>query len=95
MENVVNAVFMSLFSETQLKNLIADALKEALMSVEKPVSEPKDDTEKLLTRQEAASMLHCSLVSLWNFERKGLLLPQRLGRRVLYRQSDILSAISK
>lgn len=79
---------------TPFKNLIADAYREgfnnAMLEFKKPEPEPKNDNgEKLLTRSEASALLHVSLVSLWQYENKKILQPVRIGRRVLYYESDI------
>ena len=50
--------------------------------------EPKVPTE-LLTRSEVAELLKVDLSTLWNWQKKGKLIPVGIGNRVYYRRSDI------
>lgn len=48
---------------------------------------------QLLTTDEVINMLHVCRSTLWNWERKKLLIPNRAGRRNLYKLEDILKLI--
>lgn len=52
-------------------------------------------TEKLLNRKEAAKFLKINLVTLWQHTRAGKIPAHRQGRRVLYRESDLLNSIKR
>lgn len=71
---------------------INDALDERL---------PKGETEKpegatdFLTRAETAQLLHVSLSTLRKLEKSGALIPCRVGRRLLYRTSDLTEALQQ
>ena len=54
--------------------------------------EPKKPTE-WLTRNEVAELLKVDLSTLWNWQKKGKLIPFGLGNRVLYKRSDIESKL--
>ena len=54
--------------------------------------EPKAPSE-YLTRNEVAEMLKCDLSTLWNWAKKGKLIPYGIGNRVYYKRSEIESAI--
>jgi len=46
--------------------------------------------QELMTRSETAEYLRCGLTHLWMLDKDGALRPSlRLGRMVLYRQSDV------
>jgi excisionase family DNA binding protein len=49
---------------------------------------PKEPTE-WLTRNEVAELLKVDLSTLWNWQKKGKLVPYGIGNRVLYKRSDI------
>ncbi|RZJ51497.1 MAG: DNA-binding protein [Flavobacterium sp.] len=55
----------------------------------------KSEADALLTRIEVAKLLNISLVTLHNHNKKGILKPtHRIGRRVLYLKSVVMSSIS-
>ena len=54
--------------------------------------QPKEPAE-YLTRTEVSEMLKVDLSTLWNWQKKGKLIPVGLGNRVYYRRSDIESAL--
>ena len=49
----------------------------------------KKETETLLTPDEVASKYRISKVTLWRWAKDGLLKPVKMGRKSIYRQSDI------
>lgn len=56
--------------------------------------EPKAPTE-YLTRNEVAEMLKCDLSTLWNWAKKGKLIPYGIGNRVYYKRSEVENAICR
>ena len=57
-----------------------------------PRAEPDDG---LLTRSETAKLLHVSLFTLRVWERRGVLRPRRISRRVLYMKAEVLEALKR
>lgn len=51
-----------------------------------PASEPK---EELMTSKEVAEEFKISLVTLWNYDKKGITKPVRIGSQKRYKRSDI------
>ena len=49
--------------------------------------------EKFLSRSETAELLHVTEVTLNNWEKKNILIPKRIGGRVLYKETDVLSRL--
>ncbi len=45
--------------------------------------------EQYLTPDQAAKVLQVSLVTLWNWDKKGITLPLKIGNQKRYRRSDI------
>lgn len=60
-----------------------------------PVLVPHPDPDILLTVDEAAEFLKVSRVTLWTWEKKGILNPMKIGNMVRYRKSDIISALDR
>jgi DNA-binding XRE family transcriptional regulator len=49
--------------------------------------------EKYLSRSETAKLLHVTEVTLNNWEKKNILVPSRMGRRVLYKETEVLERL--
>ena len=49
--------------------------------------------EKFLSRSETSELLHVTEVTLNNWEKKNILIPKRIGGRVLYKETDVLSRL--
>jgi len=49
--------------------------------------------EKYLSRSETAKLLHVTEVTLNNWEKKNILVPSRMGGRVLYKEAEILERL--
>ena len=58
--------------------------------VNKPESDPPTKV-RFLTVEQVCEMLSISRVSLWNWDKKGITQPIRIGNLKRYRQSDIES----
>ncbi len=54
-----------------------------------------NDDEKFISRQETATLFGVSLVTIWQWERKGIISGFRIGNKVLYRKSQLLEALRK
>lgn len=63
--------------------------KKAIEEREKP-----PDTEEYLTPAKYAEILNISLVTLWNWDKKGITRPLRIGNKKLYRRSDLEKILS-
>ncbi len=65
------------------QELIAQAKSELSTSKESP------QQMRMLTRQETMERLKVTGTTLWNWERKGFLMPVHMGNKNLYREADI------
>lgn len=81
----------------ELRDLMHKAVSDALESRFKNLSlEPRSGPEEgLLTRKETAKLLHVSLLTLRVWERRGVLRPRRISRRVLYLKTEVLEALKR
>lgn len=75
------------------KNEIVNGLSEALRNFANQQTQPDQDV--LLTREETSKMLSVSLVTLWDWTRKDLIPAYRIGNKVRYKKSEVLSALQQ
>lgn len=54
-----------------------------------------NNSEIILSRQEAADILKISLVTLWDLTRKDKIPAFRIGNKVRYTKSDVLNALTQ
>jgi hypothetical protein len=54
-----------------------------------------DKPEVLLTRRQASHFLNISLATLHKHTKDGIIVGQRIGSRLLYRQSDLEGSLKK
>lgn len=74
----------------ELANLIVNKLAFSNLDFNQ---KGKDSEEILYTREETAKRLSISLPTLNEYTKRGIIIGNRLGRRVLYKQSDIEAAL--
>ncbi len=70
----------------ELKNEVSQAVRDALSC-----ATPQSDQPDLLSRQEAANLIGCSLASLTTYQKKGSIPYYRIGRKVLFKKNELLS----
>ena len=73
------------FTLNELEPVFKAWIQQVLQS-----SHPASTEQKLLTRAEACKMLKCSYPTLLAFERRGRLIPLRIGHKVFYDQDGIM-----
>ena len=82
MTNVLSEVLPAI--ETWLRNTVRDEMERTLADDHK-----RQKPTKQYSRKETAKMLGVSLMTLWNMEKRGEIKPTRIGRRVLFDESEI------
>ncbi len=87
---------LALFTDIEIDNLINRSMNYALehLKQENTVETPEDE---FITRQNAADILKVSLVTMSDWDKKGILTPYRYNTRIRYKKSEIqnLSQTSK
>ncbi|MBD5309174.1 MAG: helix-turn-helix domain-containing protein [Bacteroides sp.] len=85
-ESGVTGLTLTLKSEDlkEFAHLLIEKAKEQLLPVMVSASH-----EALLTKKELLEKFNVCHTTLWNWERKGYLIPVKIGRKVSYRQADI------
>ena len=84
-----NLVFYS-SSKSELKGIIAEALKEELSSF---FSKESKSDSRLRTRKEVAEMLSISLPTLNTWTKEGIIKTSRINNSVRYNMEDIEQAL--
>lgn len=60
------------------------------------VPEERESREdRLITRREAAKALNITLQTLWCLEKRGELIPNRVGKKVLYRETALTQYLNR
>lgn len=70
--------------ETWLRQTVSDEVSKALEA-----DRQKQKPEKMLNRQEVCDILDISLPTLWEMTKHGKINATRIGRRVLYSESEV------
>lgn len=81
-------------SPEQLSELIVLGIRDELRKIQLHFNQ-KSNNDDLMTRKQVCDFLGCSTVSLWNFDKKNLLTPIRIGRSVRYKRQDVEAFINK
>lgn len=79
-------------SVTQLKEIIQESISKLIPL---PLQENLVKDTKYLSREKVCELLHITLPTLDKHSKKGLLKAHYIGRRVLYNEDEILSALAK
>lgn len=56
---------------------------------------PQEVTTEFRTAKQTGSMLHVDLSTLWRWEKSGYLVPSRIGRKRMYKLSDLQAILEK
>lgn len=79
-------------SKSELKELIADAVKEQFPQF---LDQNKKPDTRLRTRKEVAELLSISLPTLHTWTKEGLIKAVRIGQSVRYRPEDVEKALEE
>jgi len=80
-------------SPEELKESILTDVKKELVNLVEKLNLFKKPQEEFLTRKEAAKMLKISLVTITDWNKKGILNPYRLGNLIRYKKSELEEAM--
>lgn len=72
---------------TSVRQIVEQAVKTATPHPA-PVAEP----DRFLTKKEVATLFGVSEVSVWDWEKKGLLTGYRIGNLVRYKYSEVMAS---
>ncbi len=72
-------------TQNKAKNLVVKSLTD--------INEAKITFPKMITRKEVADYLKVSVQSVINYTNRGLLTSYKIGRRVLYNETEVIDAL--
>lgn len=82
-------------SVEDLSTMIRQSVATELQKVSNFISTtPKDDSDKILTREEVCKLLKVSTTTLHNWNISKILENHKVGRRVYYKKSDVLAVLN-
>ncbi|TQD38516.1 helix-turn-helix domain-containing protein [Haloflavibacter putidus] len=80
-------------SPEELKESILTDVKKELVNLVEKLNLFNKPQEEFLTRKEAAKLLKISLVTITDWNKKGILNPYRLGNLIRYKKSELEEAM--
>ena len=87
----MNGQIMITMSYPEFEKALEDIVDKVLDRRFEPLK--KIYEEKLVTRDEVLRVLKISAPTLWRMEQRGDLVPVRIGRKVMYKESEITQII--
>jgi Helix-turn-helix domain len=84
-----------LISPSDLKEIVASAVLEQLQKYLPKHKEPFADYPDFVTKQQAKTMLSCSLTTINNWTTDGRLKVSKNGRVIRYAKSDVLQLLEQ
>ncbi|PWA05681.1 helix-turn-helix domain-containing protein [Flavobacterium psychrotolerans] len=91
MEN--NAILLKELSVEQLQQLIGTSVKNGIQEFQKDL-QTKDNSEELLSRDEACKFLKIDSSTLWAWTNKGKVTAYGIGARRYYKRSELLECLT-
>ena len=78
---------------TELANLVAEAVRQELSNLNRPVEQPPTPLKELLTRKEAAQFFDVSLVTIHEWCRLEIIKPYKVGNRSYFKYNELIEAL--
>jgi len=72
---------------TSVRQIVEQAVKTAT-----PPPAPVAEPDRFITKKEVATLFGVSEVSVWDWQRKGLLTGYRIGNLVRYKYSEVMAS---
>ncbi|KQN34325.1 hypothetical protein ASE92_11990 [Pedobacter sp. Leaf41] len=92
------AQILTSYSDSEFKEVLSEQVREVFGELFKNTSSSREDPEEKIrykTREETRRLLNVSLTTLYYWEKAGILIPNRIGRRVLYSIEAVEAAVEK
>jgi hypothetical protein len=74
-----------------IREIVASELQKVKEII---VPAPKDDSDKILTREEVCKLLKVSNTTLFHWHNDKVLLNHKIGRRVYYIKADVMAKLN-
>jgi DNA-binding transcriptional regulator YiaG len=84
------------FTREDLERLVKEALSSEFQKMMGMLNNLEGNKTKsdLMTREEVSKLLNVSLVTLFNWEKKRVLVSKKVGGRVLYLREDVYAKLN-
>ena len=80
---------------TELANLVIDAVRQELRTLNRHVENPSAPTKELLTRKETAQFFDVSLVTIHDWCKSDILKPYKVGNRTYFKRVEVMEVVSR
>jgi alpha/beta superfamily hydrolase len=80
---------------TELANLVIDAVRQELRTLNRHVENPSTPTKELLTRKETAQFFDVSLVTIHDWCKSDILKPYKVGNRTYFKRVEVMEVVSR
>lgn len=74
---------------------LRDIMYECILTASPAEEESVEDGDKLLTVEEVMELLHCNRSTLWRWNKDEYLCHTKVGKKNMYRLSDVKKLIKK
>lgn len=91
--SAMEKIIVLTMTESELFQLLKSAVKEVVREEFAPLRREFED--RLITLREASKKLGVTDRTMNNLEKRGELLPTRIGAKVMYRESDITQFVNR
>jgi len=81
----------TVFTENEIREMVQKQVDEALSRTTTNQPEPTE----FLTRNEVSDLLGVSLVTVWDWSKKGIITPYKINSRIRFKKSDVLESVYK
>ena len=88
-----NAILLQELSIEQLQLLIGSSVKDGIQEFQKEIR-TKEDSEELLSREQACKFLHIDSSTLWAWSKNGKIKCYGIGARRYFRKSEIMESLT-
>ncbi|WP_231427003.1 helix-turn-helix domain-containing protein [Pedobacter sp. Leaf250] len=92
------AQVLTSYSDSEFKEVLSEQVREVFGELFKNTKSSGEEPEEKIrykTREETKRLLNVSLTTLYYWEKAGILIPHRIGRRVLYSIEALAAAVEK
>jgi hypothetical protein len=92
MQNNNTMVFQLSIAELEaiIRNVLSVELQKQNSSTE---AETETESDELLTRDAVSKMLKVSFPTLWSWNKRGVLVAQKIGNKVLYEKAHVMAQL--
>jgi len=88
-----NAILLETLSVDQLQQLVGKSVKDGILELQKEL-QTKNNSEELLTREEACQFLKIDSSTLWAWSNQGKVKSYGIGARRYYKRSELMESLT-